>query len=76
MKNSKILKLSALTLSMALSIAMAVGCAENGNGAASDNGSGVGGGGNAVPTAQNQVLNGGFETATLEGWTIEYGDAF
>ena len=24
----------------------------------------------------NKVINGGFESSTLDGWTIEYGDAY
>ncbi len=29
-----------------------------------------------VATTTEQVLNGGFETASLDGWTVEYGNAF
>ena len=30
----------------------------------------------APKTAKGNIVNGGFETADLSGWTVEYGDAF
>ncbi len=29
-----------------------------------------------IETKYTSLLNGGFETSTLDGWTVEYGDAF
>ncbi|MBO4572672.1 MAG: hypothetical protein J5762_02770 [Clostridia bacterium] len=70
----KLLKITALALGAVISFAAFYGCEpENIFGNSS---TGNGGNTDVTPTASSKVLNGGFETATIEGWTVEYGDAF
>ena len=68
MRKIKFFSIIAFLLSVAVTAAL-VGCSEQ----AEDKG-----GDSSAPKTEAiaQVLNGGFETATLEGWTVEYGDAF
>ena len=58
----KKIAVTALSVFAALSLGAAVGCIDNGK--------------DLNTNAPDTILNGGFESADLSGWTIEYGDAF
>ncbi|MBR1867055.1 MAG: hypothetical protein IJ800_00535, partial [Clostridia bacterium] len=68
MRRSELLKITTLVLSAVISAAALVGCnnAEESNTDDKEK----------TPAVETRVLNGGFETASLDGWTVEYGNAF
>ncbi len=68
MKKAKILKLTVFVLSAIISTALFASCVTEETPSSESQ--------KENRTDESQVLNGGFETATLEGWTVEYGDAF
>ena len=65
MKKRLILALSALC---AATLCTAVGCGDEENNSGNPQ--------NAQTPAIHTILNGGFESADLSGWTVEYGNAF
>ena len=75
MDKRKYLKLTSTLLAAAITTAAFAGCSEE-EGALTSVSGGNGGKQPTPATSSSQILNGGFETATLEGWTVEYGDAF
>ncbi len=69
MKKNELLKITLAITSAALSMAIFTAC-NSGEQPESQSGE------EKAPVIQTQLLNGGFETASIDGWTVEYGDAF
>ena len=76
MRKTELLKRTSLILSAAMAITAFAGCGNKAKPSGNSGSSGESGEKPQVDTQNAQVLNGGFETATIEGWTVEYGDAF